>query len=84
MTAPNDEGPVLATPALEGKQQTTGSSVPDAERKRFETIRARLAIRGYELRQIEAGAWIIVRWNLARHCREFAEVEAFAAQAGAI
>ena len=90
MTALNNEGPALATPALEAKPITSNASVlhdahvlaHDAHLKRYANIRARLALRGFELRHQDDGSLLISKWNLARVCSGLLEVEQFAQEAG--
>lgn len=50
--------------------------------KKFETIRARLALRGFELRRQGDGTLLVVRWNLARVLPDLSAAEQFAAPAG--
>lgn len=54
----------------------------DALRKRAATLAARLALRGFEMRQTADG-WMVSRWDLARHATDLDGVEAFARQVGA-
>jgi len=65
---------------------TTPSPIlPEAENlgKRFATIQARLALRGYAVRECTEGGWFVSRWNLAKFCRAIEDVEAFAREVGA-
>lgn len=52
-------------------------------RKRLATLRARLALRGYELRDRPAGGHVVVRWLMSRELPSLEAVEAFAGQVGA-
>lgn len=52
-------------------------------RKRLDTLRARLALRGYELRDLPAGGHVVVRWLMSRELLSLDAVEAFAGQVGA-
>ncbi len=52
-------------------------------RKRFEHLRAVLALKGHELHATDSGIYIVRRWGLCRDLRDLAEVEAFARQVGA-
>jgi hypothetical protein len=54
-----------------------------AERKRFESLRALLAMKGHELHATDGGIFIVRRWGLCRDLRDLAAVEAFAKQVGA-
>lgn len=59
----------------------------DAKRdddKRRATLSAVLALRGYELRELESGALLIVRWGLGREFATLDAVERFGRQVGAI
>lgn len=51
--------------------------------KALSTVRASLALKGYELRDLAGGGWLICRWNMAREARDMDAVEAFARQVGA-
>lgn len=54
-------------------------------RKRVDTLTASLALKGFELRQLASGAWLVTKWNLTREVGGpgLEAVEAFAAQVGA-
>lgn len=54
----------------------------DAERKRFERLRALLALRGHELHATDGGIYLVRRWGLCRDLRDLAAVEGFARQVG--
>jgi len=49
--------------------------VPD--QKRFSTIQAALALRGFEVRACDGGGWFVTRWNLTRFCRGVEDLESF-------
>lgn len=51
--------------------------------KAVATLRARLALRGYELHQLEGGSWIVRRWGLSVPLDTLSAVERFAESAGA-
>jgi len=55
--------------------------------KRFATLRAELARRGYQLHIVDAGngscCYLIARWDQIRELRDVAAVEQFVAQIGA-
>lgn len=51
--------------------------------KRLSTVRAALALKGYELRDMAGCGWLVTRWNMARDARDLDAVEAFARQVGA-
>ena len=48
------------------------------------TLRAQLAMRGIELRELSDGSFIATRWNLCRALQTLEAVAAFARQTGAI
>lgn len=85
---PNEKAaPVLVTPkaAQEREQQF---SVATAEKisnpdKRLATLKAALALRGFEVRECQTGGYFISRWNLAKFCPAWADLEIFARQVGA-
>ena len=54
----------------------------DAHQKRFETLRACMALKGFALLETGAGVFVVSRWNLTRTCSGLSEVEEFALQAG--
>lgn len=57
-----------------------------ADEKRFTTLRAHLAMRGFALTRTskqEGGCLLITAWNLARSCPDLSDVEAFAKRVGA-
>jgi hypothetical protein len=49
--------------------------------KRLSTLRARLALLGYQLSQLAAGGWLIHRHDASTACEGLREVAAFADQA---
>lgn len=77
--APGAEG--VGGRAREG-QQHRDSAHADAERKRFERLRALLALRGHELHATDGGIYLVRRWGLCRDLRDLAAVEGFARQVG--
>ncbi len=61
--------------------------VDEARRKRLETLRPQLALRGFELRETFSGTFIVKRWGLAREfggLDPLGEAEGFARTVGAI
>lgn len=52
-------------------------------RKRIDTLTACLALKGFELRQLAGGGWLITRWNLTKEAADLESVEVFAKQVGA-
>lgn len=54
-------------------------AVRDSRRKRTETLRAQLALKGFELHELHelaGGGYLVTRWNC---CRPLADLEAVAA-----
>lgn len=65
------------------------ANIPDcastsAKCKRFNTLRARVAMAGWTLAADETGALTASRWGMARDLGSLAAAEAFAAQVGAL
>jgi hypothetical protein len=60
------------------------SHADDVQRKRFESLRALLAMKGHELHATDGGIYIVRRWGLCRDLRDLAAVEQFAEQVGAL
>ena len=58
-----------------------------ADRKRFSTLRARLALAGYALSRIDASDGAVIyrtnRWGMVRMLDNLVDVESFAARVGA-
>ena len=79
------------TPAVQGltlqedtkQTDTVDCARDDATRKRLATLTARLALRGFALRQPPHGGFIVDRWDLARELVDLDAVAAFAERVGA-
>jgi hypothetical protein len=96
MRPPNTEAPgTVAAVAGRGEQEQgngrhCGAALhveqlhAAADRKRLATLQAVLATKGFELRRLGNGAWIISKWNLAREAQVLDDVERFARQVGAV
>ena len=74
--------------AIEGQGKADESDCADAaaQRKRFNTLRARLALAGWVLATTPDsphGAFTVSRWAMARDLVDLAAVQAFSAQVGA-
>lgn len=54
-----------------------------ADQKRFATLQARLALRGYVLRKIDGGGFVCSRWGMFRELQNLDAVERFAGLVGA-
>ena len=52
------------------------------ENKRFNTLRASLALKGYSLHELSCDGYLIARWNLTRHAPDLRSVGAFLRQIG--
>lgn len=60
------------------------TATTDARRKRFEDLRARLALAGgFELHRMDDGTFVVRRWGLTRELADLAAVEAFLQRVGA-
>lgn len=87
MTAPNMEAP--GEVGTEGRAQGTAANldcaaVDDAARKRFEHLRALLALhRGHVVHQLAAGGFLVTWKGLSRECADLAELDAHARRVGA-
>ena len=66
----------------QGTTDSADCANADAERKRFERLRALLALRGHELHATDGGIYLVRRWGLCRDLRDLAAVEGFARQVG--
>ena len=85
MTAPQTRTPDCNRASAETIEHADSNSRREqTEHKRFQTLRAKLALRGFELRRQANGTLRITRWNLLRECAGLSEVEQFASQAGAL
>ena len=67
----------------QGQADIPDCASPSAKCKRFNTLRARLALAGWTLAADAAGALTAARWGMARDLDSLAAVEAFAAHVGA-
>lgn len=72
--------------SAEDKTDNRDSAIDTAERKRFATLQAQFALRGYCLRRIASGdgtaRFCVARWNLTLELHDLAAVEAFADRVG--
>ncbi len=55
----------------------------EAKRKRLDTLRAELALRGYELHNTAGATFIVRRWGLTKQLDDIGDVERFAHMVGA-
>lgn len=60
---------IIAPPDIGGK--------PHEDRKPFETLRAKLALKGYSLSERSRDGYLIARWNLSRHLLDLRAVGDF-------
>lgn len=91
----NDDAPGDQAEGIKGQAKTDNrDSVAAAtdqqaitDRKRFSTLRARLALAGYALSRIDASDGAVIyrasRWGMARMLDSLVDVESFAARVGA-
>jgi hypothetical protein len=63
---------------------TAEREASDAERKRFESLRAALALRGgHQVHKVDTG-YLVCWQGYARHCSDMESLEAFARHVGAV
>lgn len=86
MAAPNDEA--LAGGTAQGSEvnpNNNAASLPEAERKRFEHLRAVLALRdGHTVHRLAEGGYLVAWKAWTRECADLAELEAHARRVGAM
>lgn len=56
---------------------------PALDRKLESTLKAQLALRGFQVHEVSTGGYFVARWNLTKFCPALADLEAFASQVGA-
>lgn len=86
-TTRNEAPPAATERGFNGKKtQLDCGSRHDADQqvKRIATLRAALALRGFELRRLDGGGWLITRWNLSREAAHLDAVAAFTRQVGGV
>jgi hypothetical protein len=98
MAAPNDEAQTVRPAGLLGNVEADPATrddailhqdaeacraARDAHDKHLSTLRAKFAMRGYELHIVSDGFYI-TRWGMGRTARTLTDLEAFAAQVGAV
>lgn len=85
MGAPKGNGPDAANdrPA---KQTNNAAILPLAQNlsKSEATLIAHFALKGFAVHRLEAGGYLVARWNLSRHCADLSELESFAEKTGVI
>ena len=80
MSRPHVEAPDSgATGQAQGYSTTDTAIVGDdtAHSKRFATLQALLAIRGFQLIALSCGGFLICRWDRSAHAPDLRGVEAF-------
>jgi hypothetical protein len=93
--APSDEAQTTVDAALgfqgQGTSDNTDSEAPAPrlqgegdEGKRFATLQAQLALRGFALTELADRSYIVSRWSLVRPLPDLRAVRDFAVQAGAL
>ena len=58
-------------------------SADSDQAKRLATIKAHMALRGFQVHDTVTGGWLVARWNLSRYCATLDDLQAFAEQVGA-
>jgi hypothetical protein len=82
MAAHKDEGQSVAAAGLQGTSETEHPDFATAARKRFEHLRAVLALRdGHVVHELAEGGFMVCWRGLSRECRDLAELEQFSADA---
>ena len=73
-----------AGPKTNEIQQADFANVCELEQgnKRFNTLRASLALNGYSLHELSCDGYLIAQWNLTRHAPDLRAVGAFLRQIG--
>ena len=66
----------------QGREDSPDCADPTAERKRFVTLHARMALAGWMLTGDNGGAFTAARCGMTRELQDLAAVEAFADQVG--
>jgi hypothetical protein len=87
MSHPNCEGcepASSAPPKTHTNPHSDFANVCELEQgcKRFNTLRASLALKGYSLHELSCDGYLIARWNLTRHAPDLRAVGAFLRQIG--
>jgi hypothetical protein len=83
--APNEARPLVGTERAQcGYSETDTAIVGDdtTRRKRFETLRAELALRGFQLLELSDGTFFICRWDRSFHADCLRGVAAFLTRIG--
>lgn len=91
-TSTNDTAHVASAGRTDEQSSTdrgncAASEITVASGKAFETMRAKLAMRGFELHIVDDGeggaAYLVRRWSMSRTLPDLATVQAFAEKVGA-
>lgn len=59
------------------------SAAAPPDQKLLATIKAKMALRGFQVHDTVTGGWLVARWNLSRYCPTLEDLQAFAEQVGA-
>ncbi|MDO9438552.1 hypothetical protein [Hydrogenophaga sp.] len=51
--------------------------------KALATVKAGMALRGFQVHDTVTGGWLVARWNLSRYCPTFDDLREFAQQVDA-
>jgi len=60
--------------------EMAGQATPCA--KTVFTLKAELALRGFQVHNTTTGGWLVARWDRSHYCQHLADLEAFARRVG--
>jgi len=61
---------------------TPGQGTPMPGEKTIATVKAQLAIRGFQTHDTVTGGWLVCRWNMSHYCPHLADLKAFLSRVG--
>lgn len=85
MSGPKDARPLVGTERAQREQCSTDEHIvgdDPGSSKRFVTLQALLAIRGFQLIALSCGGFLICRWDRSAHAPDLRGVEAFLERVG--
>jgi len=59
-----------------------GAAAPTSDEKAITTLKASLALRGFQVHDTVTGGWLVCRWNLSHYCPHQVDLAAFAKRVG--
>lgn len=62
--------------------ETAGQATPTPCEKTVSTLKAELALRGFQVHDTSTGGWLVARWNLSHYCQHLIDLGAFARRVG--